>query len=481
MVLATGLFLFMPEVQTKGFGTSESDITALEETNASTNGAKEQSTPVRVAVCLAGRFHNPQVNPGEATFKQSYRTIEPLLVNSLQADVYAVSDDQFIPSTETLGPRFRAGEHLPQGISKGRHNLTSIVFPEIEAARVAGQKDLPYLLKIWRCGQLIHRSGVRYDVVVRMRPDLMLYEEFKVSRTNVPGIFELQVGPSRMRFGQRDIVMNAFTTSCFSDVLQIGTLSSMTVMMDMVRHVAPHSRFLSTDEATDEMFMQVKGEMLWPIYAWRTGTRLLRVPLWFELMSFLEGFPYLNAKDLLGPAYNMTAEECIQGKSFQCIRLSEWALVEGWRTGCMKECFSEKHRSAIPFSGDCAYCEGQQKAKQRRIWVDIGKRANASTCYVAPDYIGGTIITARARKDAGLLAGQSERPTCGNVKDLRQGNALLPCAPLDGDMNSHTIQVGHYGEAAIHPDAKSTRQTWVVPPAHPQSQTAEPAQITSGS
>jgi hypothetical protein len=270
-----------------------------------------------------------------------------------------------------------------------------------------------------------------------------------------------------MRFGQRDIVMNAFTSSCFSDVFQIGTLSSMTVLMDMVRHVAPHNHFLSPDEATDDQFSQIKGEMLWPVYAWRTGTRLLRVPLWFELLPFLHGFPHLNAKINLGSAYNMTAEECIQGKRIECIRLTTWALVEGWRTGSMKEPFSKMYRSAIPRWGDCDYCEGKSGG-----WGKM-KTHMPGTCYTAPDYIGGKEITAKKRRNAGLKKGESERPVCEDVLDLRQGNALVPCAPLDGDMNSHTIQGGHYGEAVIHPDAISTRQTWVVPPAHPQTQTAE--------
>jgi hypothetical protein len=51
--------------------------------------------------------------------------------------------------------------------------------------------------------------------------------------------------------------MNAFTStsSCFSDVPYPRWLVRCSI-----RHVAPYSHFLSADEATDDVFMQVKGE-----------------------------------------------------------------------------------------------------------------------------------------------------------------------------------------------------------------------------
>ena len=147
------------------------------------------ATSVKTAVCFAGAFRN---------WRESWRHLQPNLVESLDADVFAVSDDAgrgAIPGVhggadaaftvarmrETFGARFRAGEHWAHARLQ---NFSAWAWPEIGAAQAArpAHKAFPYLFKVWRCGQLVARSGVAYDIVVRLRPDLSPLAPLRVAR-----------------------------------------------------------------------------------------------------------------------------------------------------------------------------------------------------------------------------------------------------------------------------------------------------------
>ncbi len=241
----------------------------------------------KVAVCFAGAWRD---------WERSWATSRPNLIESLDADVFAVSDasagginNRGVSDTAftvekmkyVFGKRLRAAEHLSLADLRNLENLT---FPEIIRAQKAGMKMFPYFFKIWRCGQLIHqhvaRTGVPYDVVVRLRPDMSILAKWQIASTNRSGVYRLTVGPSCAEFGQRDVVIGVFTYQCMNDQLIVGTYSSMTVMMDLARFVTPHSAFLSGSPEGDQSLIAYDGgEPVSNLLAWRTGTRVIRVGL----------------------------------------------------------------------------------------------------------------------------------------------------------------------------------------------------------
>jgi hypothetical protein len=87
---------------------------------------------------------------------------------------------------KVFGTHFRAGFQLTAGHFA---NLSSITWPEV-AMQFEPKKDLhplrpglnSYFLKIWLCGQLIHASDTKYDVVLRTRPDLVQAVRFELVR-----------------------------------------------------------------------------------------------------------------------------------------------------------------------------------------------------------------------------------------------------------------------------------------------------------
>jgi hypothetical protein len=251
----------------------------------------EPQKAVLVAVCFAGAWRR---------WDASWASLKPNLIEALDADVFAVSDavpggannreQQDLLFTQDkfhsyFGKRLVAAEHITADQMK---NTSMLMFQEIREAQEAGLFMFPYYFKIWRCGQLIHRhvkkTGIPYDVVIRLRPDLSVLEKWKLSHTNYSTpespSFRLSVGPSCAEFGQRDIVMGSLTYFCVDDRIQVGTYASMTVLMDLARFVTPHSAFLSSDPAFDLDFVKKDGgETALNWLAWRTGTRIIHVAL----------------------------------------------------------------------------------------------------------------------------------------------------------------------------------------------------------
>ena len=121
--------------------------------------------PVRTALCFAGAWRD---------WPASWQRIQKFIVEPLgDVDIYAISDTSragkhgradpgwTVPRMrQTFGKRFRAGERLS---AAHLANVSGEAWPEIVATQAAlapGSTVFAYLYKIWRCGQLIHRSGV---------------------------------------------------------------------------------------------------------------------------------------------------------------------------------------------------------------------------------------------------------------------------------------------------------------------------------
>ena len=140
-------------------------------------------------------------------------------------------------------------------------------------------KAFPYVFKIWRCGQLVARSRVRYDAIVRLRPDLIPQVPFHLSRWGGDG-FELRVGPVCTQFGARAVVVHAFTNYCANDWLAVGGAAAMTLTMDLARFWTPASRWLSADAVLDETLSS--GVEIAHNNLWRTHPNPHRSPLTFH-------------------------------------------------------------------------------------------------------------------------------------------------------------------------------------------------------
>ena len=200
---------------------------------------------LKTAVCFAGAWRDWQA---------SWTYVLPNLIEPLgDVDIFAVSDSlragahgRGDPSLtvarmrEMFGARFKDGMHLS---AAHLANVSGHAWPSIVAVQAAlpGRSTVfAYLYKIWQCGQLIHRTGIAYDIVVRLRPDLRLTQPIRIARvaSRLPvdeDSYELQVGGRCVQFGSRAVVIHAYTNFCANDWIAIGGLKAMTVTMDLLR------------------------------------------------------------------------------------------------------------------------------------------------------------------------------------------------------------------------------------------------------
>ena len=256
------------------------------------------------------------------------------LIEPLNADVYGVSDESRESTSKSTtsheaGAAFTVedmrqafGRHFRAGILLSHDHMLNVgayAWPEIAASRAMNLKMFPYLYKIWWCGQLIHRTSrslnIRYDFVVRTRPDLLILAEWSLEQlptaapaqpaalgsrngatcradrvtSDVEGEdeadrFELRVGKTCVRLGERSVVVHANTYFCANDYLAAGSLAAMTVTMDLARFVTPTAHWLSPYNGYDDWFKRSTGsEVFHSLLWWRTGTRVHRYPLFVEL------------------------------------------------------------------------------------------------------------------------------------------------------------------------------------------------------
>ena len=218
-----------------------------------------------------------------------------------------------------FGVRLQSAEHIALADIK---DVSRIAFPEIRATQEGHLFPFLYYFKIWRCGQLIHRhvkkTGQRYDVVIRMRPDMTPLLPYHLARVEgTPGTHRLTVGDNPdqpltcVEFGQRDYVVRTFTYRCINDQLGLGSYAAMTTMMDLPRLVTPKAGYLAYDKGLVEKFRSDEGgEMSLHILAWRTGTRIIRAVLFTEMSRVTNGFgsirkaAWLNKGTANGSGFN---------------------------------------------------------------------------------------------------------------------------------------------------------------------------------
>jgi hypothetical protein len=280
------------------------------------NWGKRLSTNVSVAMCITGLWRSD--------FRISLPFITKNLIESLHADVFAVSDGDLSPINkrpdrgvaenlsitrlkELFGSRLKDAEHIPANCMR---NVCPISFPEICNTQKSGLKMFPYYFKIWRCGQLIHKAvrarGADYDVVLFLRPDMLPRSPFHLQAvTSVPGVFKLSVAKSCVEFSQREIVVSTAVLACGADDLWLGSYAAMTVFMDLVRFVTTNSSFLSPEPSWDEILRKIPGgEVHVNWLAWRTGIHLLRFQTQTAfLAALLGGVPVRDREScLLNPA-----------------------------------------------------------------------------------------------------------------------------------------------------------------------------------
>ena len=411
---------------------------------------------VRVAVCFAGAFrHWPSAYTGH---------IRPNIVEALgpSVDIFAVCDVSskkndgskenndvtydVAKMRSVFGARFRAGEQVD---AAHMANVSGHAFAEIALTQEAKQKNgrnmmpFPYVYKIWRCGQLIHRSGVQYDVVIRMRPDLIPLQPFRLARANSSGSFELQVGGRCVRFGRRDVIIHAYTNRCGNDWFQMGTLKSMTVTMDMARFWTPASSFLSPNRAWDTLFssgLELAYSYLW----WRTGTTVHRTPLFFELAR----------------------QKC---RHASCLRMPAWSILPRLRpseTACaLHPAAARPHVGALQWSktgifNDCGAPSG--RGDLEHFSGPIPGQPLVDSVHPRPfNKSDPVVISILANRTANWkLDGTPERlaelvdppppwngmvsapdawirPVCSDVPDLGVHNPLTPCRKSTGDEASY--------------------------------------------
>jgi hypothetical protein len=404
---------------------------------------------VSVACCIAGAWRD---------WELSWRHIEPNVVEALNADVYAVSDTVVrTPGTHgrgdpsftvermraVFGRRFRAGEQLS---IEQMANVSGLAWPEIVDAQAdLGRlsKAFPYIFKIWRCGQLVARSRVRYDAVVRLRPDLIPQVPFHLSRWGGDG-FELRVGPVCTQFGARAVVVHAFTNYCANDWLAIGGGAAMTLTMDLARFWTPSSRWLSPDAVLDETLssgVEIAHNNLWR----RTGTRVVRVPLFVEMARRRCVRPRcvrmpvwaVHARHDACAAANSTPSAAPTAPAAGAPQPAGGARARGARraAGAMAVGSTQKARHGL--MNDCGAADGTPRAEPWFAGPLPGDPAPSSEPVrrAAP----ARRSRARGQPPSGMAAAEPprqirlrsvpgwRRPDCGEVGDLGRRDPLPPC------------------------------------------------------
>ena len=408
---------------------------------------------LRVAVCIAGAFrHWPEA--WELSIKPN--VITPL---GDGVDIFAVSEEDGKKRTakeksishkmtvkemrRIFGKRFRDGEQLTL---EHLTDVSNFTWPEIAQS----QRDRPtldttfaYVYKIWRCGQLIHRSGIVYDVVIRLRPDLTLIKPFHFTRM-ANGTFELEVGGRCVRFGSREVVIHALTNFCANDWLAIGSLEAMTVTMDVARFWTSASSFLSPDTLFDKRFKTSSLELILNQLWWRTGTAVKRVPLFAELARQnchhahcirMPAWPVLEMKR----KSKSSAKRC----SVPSVESAHIGSIQLAKNGLANDCGAPSGGPLEWFSGPTPDSPTIQWPPPKRNMSLLRSRSLPKdwklTGRSGPEgRLANLVETARViRLPDGTPAPAWARPDCPDVRDLSMHDSLLPCKKRTSDVASY--------------------------------------------
>ena len=253
--------------------------------------------PVRVAICVVGAWRIWNV-----AWPRMHRNV----VAPLKADVFVVTDMAPLGAKGERRATFMDLTAINRSISSlgavmrdGRVNsaadmadISPVVAESMAVFPLSG-----YFRKIWQCGQLIHRSGRSYDVILRTRPDMLFGAPWAISRNaSKPSRFRLQVGRTDVDFGGREVVIPSLSPWCGNDWLALGPTAAMTVTMDLARFVGPRVAWFSPvsnvrayiDLITISVASALSpcggcGEAMHDMLWRRTGTRVHKWPLWAEV------------------------------------------------------------------------------------------------------------------------------------------------------------------------------------------------------
>eukprot|EP00746_Dinoflagellata_sp_MGD_P143454 gnl/MRDRNA2_/MRDRNA2_76280_c0_seq1.p1 gnl/MRDRNA2_/MRDRNA2_76280_c0~~gnl/MRDRNA2_/MRDRNA2_76280_c0_seq1.p1 ORF type:complete len:609 (+),score=77.33 gnl/MRDRNA2_/MRDRNA2_76280_c0_seq1:79-1905(+) len=370
----------------------------------------------RVAVCIAGHWRD---------WGLAYPYIKKNIIDSLNADVFIVAsfesdfkNQRFRGKGEEVdiaemrkwfGPNFKGG--TIQNVA-GSSEVVDMLPPELQKAHADSRssKTLPYLYKIWKCGQLMGSSGAQYDAAIRMRPDLIPLEKFSLSRVGDNDI-QFDVGQTHIRLRERSVAIHAFTYHCGNDWFVIGSYKAIILTMDMLRFYTSESKWFSPDPSYDQHFKSQKGlehlhDWLW----WRTGTTVHRYPLYLEMARF----------------------KCFKE---DCIRLS----VFGPSKGSTKKRLLGKWKSW----SDCTKKDGTDLDYFTQ--PNLADKVDCNHAIYADQPCGDKV------KNLGW-----SRPKCEDIEDLSAANPLKPCKKITGMQTPagqrHSIFVRHgYGVPRIFP------------------------------
>ena len=209
------------------------------------------------------------------------------LFEPLDADIYVVT------STERGGANHRehavgiTGKRLQQIFgarlkghiirSGGRMTSSWNVSRMLKDSELRSFRLLPYLLNILGCRDLVFPTDniMRYDVVVRMRPDLAVLRPFQIQFSPTYGRFRLFCRRhDALEFGDGDVIINSFTWECGNDWLAIGTASQMYRSMSILPHLVQNTFYLPCN-ALHNSTNAVEKELS------QTGTEHFHDRFWF--------------------------------------------------------------------------------------------------------------------------------------------------------------------------------------------------------
>ena len=244
----------------------------------------------RVAVCLAGAVRSLQ---------RTWPAINHNLVAPTDAGVFVAIANEMDKSAGAGSRSNQKSEHfemddvraligppLRGGVIWGADQLTDTSLTSWAGVDAANASKVHYawryLLKRWACNRLVAEApDGPYDIVVTMRPDIYILRPylFTAHHNGHHRSFSLRVGKdSAVRFGEDELLMNAFTLGCINDWIAVSSLRASTTIEQLVHHVYSANAFMPCAGA------RLDGlEVVLASYLWRVGLPRRLHPLHVEL------------------------------------------------------------------------------------------------------------------------------------------------------------------------------------------------------
>ena len=272
-----------------------------------------------VAICLAGALRD---------FSTAYASIERHMIEPNHADVFVVTASEMNSRTGS-----RSGRYFAQ--KSNVSELADIVGEALRGAVVWTDEDLKperiaswagahaanasrpttrsvyswaWYLKRWACLELVlarpshrlhgknnaehgqqHRHHQQrdhdYDIVVTMRPDLLVFEPWHFSAGNGSdsSIYTHTIGSDApVHFGAEEVVVHDFSVHCQNDWASVATLGAATTLEQLVHHLASTGAFAPCTKL--ENTMSICCELLMGAFLWRAGLQRRRTNLHIEML-----------------------------------------------------------------------------------------------------------------------------------------------------------------------------------------------------